>query len=250
MKTFRRSFFMIVSVLATLGLAGSSSSSHDSGDLDKLEVQIAKSDFIMLEPMELTVSYTFPSGDFTPRISQDLIVEITSQGRTTKFQRLSSAVVSGGIINQPDRSSNNKFQSIKSETIVDRVSEFFPHPGEYLVQFRLNTAESKKFIITIKEPTGLDKAAFDFLIQKHGNSSFEWVWSHENGVAVLEDFVNKYGETIYGDFATRKLADIYLARSRFDRAEPLLEKLAKSERIFIASEARKLLAELRRRQYE
>ena len=129
------------------------------------------------------------------------------------------------------------------------LDEMFPHPGTFTIQMSLltlqgMTLESNPVQITIKEPVGHDKDALDF-IKRHRTdiqfpTLFGW-WGHvklDGRHTILEQFVNEYGESVYGELAALRLATYYLSRYEKAMARPLLEKAARSNNSRIAIDAK------------
>ena len=104
--------------------------------------------------------------------------------------------------------------------------------------------------LQILEPIGTDKEALEFL-RKHENPlSFDWVFKDKDGDASLEDFVNRFGNSVYGETAISHLANLYLARNKADKAKVEFEKLKSSKNRILAKEANKALAEIASRKRE
>lgn len=232
-------------VLYTVAVTTDAQRITASNRSQELGVQFNQTSFFLLEPMHVRFTFPMPDDGVTlPRISQDMVVQVTFEGKTTKFQGLTSALTIGGTIRLPYQQKQLQSEQIEKYQLIDRTLEFFPKPGEYQIKFILNDLSSKSFSINILPPSGLDKQAFDFLVSRKGSGSFGWIWNEPDGVGLLEQFVREYGDTVYGDFAIQKLANIYLAQSDVRNAELQLKRLALSNRPNVAAEANKQLSEI------
>jgi hypothetical protein len=246
-------------------------------DFDRtLHVELDKSSYVMLEPMLAKFNLTLPSADRSPRILKSISVKITYNGRTRQFQGLTLITTQGepqplpagnhdGLLNNGELDSLRKGNSnvqptnveIKShdfdeEEIIDRVGEFFPNPGKYQIQFLLHyptgkVIPSNVIEITVEEPSGIDKEAFDFLNKYENAISFFWVWKEKNGEALLAEFVNKYGGSLYGESAISYLGNVYLAKVDLDKAKAEFEKIKASENSTIARNATNSLTDIAKR---
>ncbi|QYO62906.1 tetratricopeptide repeat protein [Leptolyngbya sp. 7M] len=213
--------------------------------IDELAVQLNQNTFFLLEPIYVKFKVPMPDKGVTlPRVSQDVTVEVTLEGKTTRFQGLTSAVTMGGTISLPNQLEPSKFEEVEKYQLIDRTLELFPSPGDYQVRFFLNGHSSKSVPITILEPVGEDKQAHDFLVLRKDGASFGWIWDTPDGIGLLEQFVHDYGRTVYGDFAIQKLANVYLARGDVENARFQFNRLALSKRSYIADDAHKRLSEI------
>lgn len=218
-----------------------------------LNAQIARRDYYLLEPIDVDFDYTVLASDGIPQISQDVQIKIFSETSARKFTGLSQYVIQGrperlpvppaSILNLNTSNIENTFGGAVTVTI-DRVAEFFPEPGMYGVQFALFGAETQTIEIKVLFPKGLDKEAYDLLISKEGNISFQWVWSQKNGIEELETFVKQYGQSTYGDFAVLHLANIYFQKGFLEKSKSEFHKIIASERLSIANEAQSKLLEI------
>ena len=129
------------------------------------------------------------------------------------------------------------------------LDEMFPYPGTFTIQLSLptmqgNMLESNPVQITIKEPVGIDKEALDFFRRHKSHIQFSTLfgwWNHvklDGRHTILEQFVNEYGESVYGELAALRLATYYLSRNEKSIARPLLEKAARSNNVRIATDSK------------
>lgn len=139
----------------------------------------------------------------------------------------------------------------EQEIVIDRVAEFFPMPGRYQLQFEYNGALSNTIDITINEATALDLEAFDILRKYEDAYTFDWARKGENGRLKLEEFVEKYRQTVYGEYAAVHLARTYfLNGDRTIKTRSLLEELVNSPHKSVATDAQSMLNEIVSRQSE
>ncbi len=134
------------------------------------------------------------------------------------------------------------------------VGVFFPEPGNYQLQFVLHSAGGDKTVksdiieVTIEEPEGINKEASDFM-RKHreffGLSS--WTPNSNESQTLLETFVRKYGQSVYGEIAISTLGTFYLERGDFDKAKAEFEKIKSSGNTIIAKHANNFLTNIAKR---
>lgn len=116
------------------------------------------------------------------------------------------------------------------------LDKIFPYPGEFQLQAELLDVDGKKTIksnhlrVRIIEPAGLDRQALDF-IKNNSNPSY-FLNGYERIVnkkplSILEEFVSRFSETAYGNYAAFQLGEVYLSKKDYEKAIKHLEKLAK-----------------------
>lgn len=244
-----------------------------------LEAQPKKSDYILLEPVYVKFKVTVPSAA-VPRLSEAITASISFRGKTRQFRGLSSnvadpgnpqklpetnvkellgmtatvgilddALMSSKQVAQGDKEKNKTVESgsysYESEEVIERVEDFFPEPGNYQIRFYLFGAASNSVDITIVEPTGIDKEAFDFLKRYKNPLTFEWVSQEKNGLALLKTFVDKYGDSVYGEAAVYQLGLSYFYKAEFEKAKVLFEKLKNSKNKNISKNAEDSLRDIK-----
>lgn len=131
---------------------------------------------------------------------------------------------------------------------------WFPEPGSYQLQFVLRSIDGAKTIssntieLTIAEPRGLEKEAYEFLkIHEKYAGLFFWVHVEKDNLPYLEEFVSKYSQTPYGELAIYHLGAAYKWNGDLDKAQAEFEKLKSSKRKSIADEAEKALNDVKER---
>lgn len=260
----KSSIWAFVAILVALALLegpnGAQSKKQDDFEKMKFEVAPDKDSYILLEPIRLKFKFSnqtsAPVTTFQPFFIHESKLIIFFNGETRVFNDLSSIngipAVRFPIIFKP--------QSLVSDEKIFNpafVGAFFPVAGDYKLQFILRSADGEKSIqsnvldIRIEEPAGIDRDALDFLRRNEkyfGLSS--WVFSDKEGTELLEQFVRRYGRSIYGDFGISGLAYTYLGQSKLDKAKAEFEKLKDSEHKTIAEDARRNLVDIEKRKAE
>ncbi|HEX8737110.1 MAG TPA: hypothetical protein VF721_17395 [Pyrinomonadaceae bacterium] len=212
-----------------------------------LKVELEKSKYTLLEPIPAQFKLKIPSTDATPKIVRGISIRINFKGQTREFTGLTSNISMGEPQPLPGRNiagqnTNNelKYYDYAEEEIIERAAEFFPEPGNYKIQFFLygfKGIASNAIDIIIEEPTGINREALNFLNKYENPLSFQWIFTEKDGIAQLENFVNKYAESVYGEYAIYQLGLTYFNRGKFDKAKIEFEKLRNSKNKIIAGYA-------------
>lgn len=224
------------------------------------EVNINKRTIFRFEPVFAEFKATLPFGDEKPSFARETSVKVTFQGETKDFGLLSQSEMPQrlpapkevpllGSRSTDAHSVNDTYCGVES---LERVEEFFPVSGVYQIQFLLHASSGTMVCdpieITVTDPSGgVDKHAFDMLKKYEQPMSFSWVWKEKNGLSLLENFVEKYGDSVYGEMAIRYLANVYKAKDELDKAQMEFEKIKSSENSIIAKEANSSLADISKR---
>lgn len=225
-----------------------------SSNFEKMsfEVSLDNDNYMPLEPM-------FAKFSFANKTSDELITEIPNFLQETKirvgFDRKIRDInylgsVIGNGIRFPSTFKPNEIYE-KEEMLGPSVGWHFTEKGTYQLQFILRSAdgshtlESNLIEIEIREPQGKDKEAFNFL-NKHrdffGLSS--WFPEKKECENLLETFVNKYSQSVYGELAISSLGDTYFSKGEFDKAKAEFEKISSSDNKYIADNAKRSLTEI------
>ena len=126
------------------------------------------------------------------------------------------------------------------------LGETFPQEGEYRIQVELSDLNSREKIssnvvkLKIDAPTGLDSEAVEFLKHNADISNF-LNGGFPTKQDTLKEFVARYGESVYGDYATFILAGRYLAAQEYDKALEHFTKLADKRDFFYADRVKEHL---------
>lgn len=256
--------YLIMSVIA-LGLllfardVSAQTVSTQKDGFEKMTFNIAfdKSSYFQLEP--ITVSCKFanttdnPQAAHIPYFKTQSSLDVYFKGKKKQFNSITSFSVlmaSGSplIFKPGDRYEDE----ITLDTSLD---EFFPQPGTYMIQLSLTGSEGKliqsnSLEIIIKEPKGIDKEAFDFIQQNKAHNRYPilFVWNNDikckDGKILLEEFVSKYSESLYGEYAIYQLGNYYFRNHEPEKAKIELEKLKFSNNPRIAKEAGATLSDV------
>jgi len=137
-------------------------------------------------------------------------------------------------------------EQIKRTTALNyRLNNVFPNPGTYRLHVRLrsldgkDTISSKPMEVEIVKPNGADAQALQFILD-HSNPAYFFTGiqavKNPEQLKVLENFVDVYGDSSYGDDASFALAGVQFAERDYQKARTSLEKLLKKPNYFFAAE--------------
>ena len=219
------------------------------------EVDLNKTNYVQLEPIygKFKLSNQTEGLLYTeiPDFLQDTMLRVNFKGKIKEVGRLAS------YIGRAEKLPGHNIPAFQPEGIYEKdlsieinATEIFPESGNYQIQFFLYGAKgiaSNIIEITIEEPSSINKEAFDYLSKYENAMSFYWVWKEKDGISLLETFVNKYGESAYGESAISYLGNVYSAKGEIDKAKAEFEKIKSSENAIIAKEANKSLADIAKR---
>jgi hypothetical protein len=125
-------------------------------------------------------------------------------------------------------------ESMESSEVFDfKTQTYFGTPGRYQVRVSYKNGGGQKIFsdwieVTLIEPLGTEKAAYDFLYKKMQKTHFPFTyWSTEE----LEDFVLKYAGTGYSNYARYTLGEHYFDHER-DKAEEQFRAITDSTFVY------------------
>lgn len=132
------------------------------------------------------------------------------------------------------------------------LHRYFPEIGTYTLEMELRGTKSEQKVraapitISIIEPTGRDRAAYNFLKTKkvpmfffNGQGSTESeLFKH------FENIANQFGDTDYGDYATWVVANTSRFRGDKVKAKQMLKRLQSRPNFVFKEKVKKLLEEL------
>lgn len=247
-------------VIFCLGIFFQSSNAQEKGKdgFEKMtfEVKFDKKNYFPVEPVFAKFKFSNQTQNLivadNPNFLSESKVRINVDGKVREISSLNS--ITGGGIRFPRTFKPNDFYE-SEELLGPTFGWNFTEPGNYQLQFILRSSDGSKTIasnvidITIENPTGIDKEAFDFM-KKHkdffGLSS--WVYAGEDRENLLETFVNNYSQSVYGELAISSLGTIYLvSKGQLERSRIEFEKIKDSPNNLIAEEAKRSLAEIEKR---
>ena len=142
-----------------------------------------------------------------------------------------------------------------TELLDVALNKLFPKPGTYQLQakmmYRTGSVWSRPIDVQVVEAEGDDAEALGFIRASKKPEYFftgtDLVRNSENADR-LKTFVAVYGDTVYGDYATHKLAQLYHAKREYESARPLLEMLSKKKTYAFAEDAAQYLDQMIRTQ--
>lgn len=229
------------------------------GDLKQMtfEVRLDKDHYARWEPIWITFKLSNLSGTTLrgeiPNFLGESQLKVASAGKSHICRSLSAVSGSGGI-KIPSNFGPNWSTETSSLLAPSFVDACLQESGEYELQFLIDdpygvtTLKSNPIKIEISEPTGNNKKAVEFM-EAHKNffGLSAWAPRSKDERSLLEEFVQRYGSTPYGEIATLTLASIYSVENEFEKAKKLLNGLMDSGNTFVASSARRSLHEVNER---
>ncbi|HEX8566421.1 MAG TPA: hypothetical protein VF648_12320 [Pyrinomonadaceae bacterium] len=143
-------------------------------------------------------------------------------------------------------------QKIEVTDVFYTLHRYFPETGTYTFEMELRGTKSEQkvkaapFSIDIVEPTGRDRAAYNFLKTKKvpmfffaGDSTIDVeMFKH------YENIANQFGDTNYGDYATWVVANSYHFRRDKVKAKQMLKRLQSRPHFVFKEKVKELLEEL------
>ncbi len=214
-------------------------------------VELNKIEYFLLEPVFVNFKLTNISRSILTIEKPIFLLDsiLTVEFPSGEKREIDSMSLSSG---RPQHLPGNKsklqpLQVYDQTSVLPISSNILVNEGKYKLKFSLNGITSNTLEITVNNPTGIDKEAFDFLNKYETKNTFNWVWEEKNGISILEEFVSKYGNSVYGEQAISYLGNIYKAKGQFDKAQTEFEKLKSSKNKVISDEAKKAIEEIRTR---
>jgi hypothetical protein len=224
-----------------------------------LKLSSTKEDFVQLEPIPIILNLRNETDqpivghsalDFSNNFVKLFLIR--ENGETSEIQRLSP--VTGNTAASPKKFGPSENLEAK-QALAFQLDKTFPHPGNYRIQAVLYDAgwssevRSNVLTIHILKPEGLNLQAFEY-IKSLGASSYFFSGvgfsSKEQARASLEDFINRFGETAYADYAAFSLGEFYFYDKEYQRADKRFNHLAKRTDFVLADKAQKYLEKIKR----
>jgi hypothetical protein len=258
MYSFMKRLSSVVTILITVALAGISQEGAENAQHLTFDVSTNKYEYLPLEP--LAVRFTISNNTESPllRDSPDFL-KVQMESLDARGRKQGCPI---SFINIKQISFPRKFEpgdSLDDEIlVVTSLACLFPTPGIYEVQFVLPASgandvdlRSKPIKLEVRKPTGIDEEAL-LQLRKNQKSStapdelFRWKESAHNPDRndALEDFVDRYQLSAYGDYAVLHLANFYLSRGQIDPAKNLLSRIISSKNEIVRKKANKNLDEI------
>lgn len=251
-KPISLSLFFVFLLVPLVSYSQEAEGSRINPDMS-LTIVLERTVYFRLEPIQINSSFTndtaIPQTTVIPNYTNNGILIVKSDDGKESSNQLSVVRVFGPSFPVTFQRSKGAEKEINFET---RLDEIFPRAGIYELKLAVlgsegKLIESNSVEITIREPEGSDKAAFEFIQKNKAHQQFPvlFTWNihkkNEAGKTLLEEFVSKHGESVYGDYAILHLARYYRATKQFEKAKIELEKLKFSKNPRIAKEAKSVL---------
>lgn len=219
-------------------------------------IDVEKTEFVQLEPISMHYSFTNETGSpqttIRPAVLNDSILSVKSGSKIKQYGELSVFRIL--LARQPTTFEPGK--GVEGQILLEaNLEKFFPKPGTYTIWLGITGAkgemiQSNALEIRIAAPTGIDKEAFDF-IQKnkvHQQYPVLFRWKNEEEVeyskVLLEEFVDKFSASVYGEYAIYQLGNYYFRVGQLDKARVELSKLRNSNNQRIARDAGATLSDV------
>ena len=247
-------------VIFCLGIFLQSSNAQEKGrdGFEKMtfEVKFDKKNYFPVEPVFAKFKFSNQTQKlietYAPNFVSESKVKFKIDGKMREISWFNSII--GGGIRFPNTFKPNEFYE-REELLGPTFGWNFTEPGNFQLQFILRSSDGSKTIesnvidITIENPTGINKEAFDFM-KKHkdffGLSS--WAYAGEERENLLETFVNNYSQSVYGELAISSLGTVYLvSKGQLERSRIEFEKIKDSSNNVIAEDAKRSLLEIEKR---
>ena len=247
---------LVVTFFSGLTLQGQTTgSSSESTDRLVFEVDLNKSAYRPLEPIfasfRLSNESSQPIAASRPDFLRDAALTIIDPlGKSVVVGRLTNS--SGGGRALPSAPSVLACRSVyRAEAVIAIDPMLLFEPGTYKLRFSLNgpnkSIRSDWIEITVIQPEGIDESALEFL-QKNGSDPwFGDVFMEKTDAGTLIDFVDRYGKSIYGEYAALSLGRYYSNSGQPEKAIPEFDKVKSSSNAILARWASKGASEAEKR---
>lgn len=206
-----------------------------------------KKEYLRSEPIALKCSFSNKTvrqqNSILPDFSSEGMITVSSNGIERSYRMDSRSVPRRPMRFEPKSGFE---EDILLDTDLDIM---FPSTGTFSIYFSLPTyrgytLKSNPVQIKINEPAGRDKEALDFFTRHKAfletRQLFGW-FRHvklDGRQTILEQFVNDYPDTVYGDLAALRLGTYFRERSDTHRASVLFERASRSDNLRIANDAK------------
>jgi len=253
---------LVLLVVSTVlyGLAQEPSVPH-SMNFSKLTLKIrsTKEDFVELEPIPIVFNLRNETdqtivGHSALELSNNFVklFMIDDKGEIHEIQNL-SPITANTAVAPREISPGENLES--KQALAFYLDQSFPRPGNYRIQAKLYDAswtnEIKSNVLTIRvhAPDGQTLQALKY-IKNLGASSYFFSGvgfaSKEQERAALEDFIANFGETVYGDYATFSLGELYFYDKKYKKAGKRFSLLERKADFVFGDKAKHYLERLRR----
>lgn len=246
----------VTGLLAQTQLAQSTNEMQGCGFNPRMSLEItsAKPEYLQLETIEINAVFSNKTNEIVSTLNPYLVVDAAVIVDTGEHERTFRDLTQFRPLLRRVQAHIRPGETVNSTLLLSyNLPEMFPSPGSYLVRVALPASASGSFgiisnplAITIKEPEGIDKKAYDFIMRNWAHRYYPVLFSWdpefktEDGRTILEEFVQRYSQSIYGERAILELGRYYLAHNEAEKARLQFEKITLSKDPTIANEAKKL----------
>lgn len=219
--------------------ASSSSLESDNHSLNgkdlKLEIEAGKKEFLPLEPILITIKLSSISGQpIVARDGEKGIKVISNLTIWKKKKNESLTIDSGSLQNTLEDAAPGESALKFKFLITDGLQDFMLKPDHYWITLNLDLGKkvvlkAQDLDITVVEPNGLDREAFDFIRSVGSLKNFmQGSGSAESADAdsSLRGFVTHFRDSGYGDYFAFQLAANCFQKGELSGAKGLLQELA------------------------
>lgn len=212
-----------------------------------LEVELNKREYLPFEPIAATLRLSNNTGHelamSPPELLQDTRLAVTDPaGHEQKGISLTLSLGKPQYLPGSPRTIQ-PFQIFEEETILPLDPRIFERTGNYRLQFSFSVVKSVPVKITVKEPSGINKDAFEFLKLHGKDPNFADDFLQRKG-GLLEKFVRDFSESVYGNHAVFALGSYLLHTGETEKAKAEFEKITNSEIKLIRKWTKKALTEI------
>ena len=223
-----------------------------------LRIASTKEDFVQLEPIPIILNLANETNqpilghtalDFSYHHVKLFILQ--DGGERREIQNLSPLMKRVRI--EPRKIAPGENHQATQLLNVD-LDKIFPEPGSYQIQAVLQDIDNKQEIhsnlitIRITSPNDLNLQAFEYIRNSENPSYFFTGVSFtdsEQERKVIEDFVSKFGGSVYGDYATFLLGELYFSRKEYQKASEQFNKVAKNVNFVFAGKASEFIVRIK-----
>jgi len=222
-----------------------------------LEIELAKADFLLLEPVIVRVRISNPTNQvlkiYNPSLSKFLGMKTTINGQVEIDRKLFWGHVTG-----PKRVGILRSGEVIEKTVIFQLGDgLFNKVGNYEVQFFLSHLKEKKWSntlnISVNSPEGVDKEAFDSLsLNLASKYNLFNLKKRDNAKAqnLLEIFIKKFNTSVYYEYAVLRLSNLYSETDQAEKAEQSLLEIKNTQNVLMKEIIEKRLSafeEIRKR---
>lgn len=250
-------------ILAITQIAFMRSDKNSKSDLKmSFSAKITKTEFLQLEPFGVSLEFANKTDTdqqaYTPNFLQTRIEVTNTKGNKEMF---GISFITANRASFPRNFAPG--EAIKEELIIiTNLEKMFPEIGTYQIRFLLPATSEKvgelasePISVKIIEATGLNAQALKEIRKNQSKSRapdelFRWNGNNSDGEDLLENFVGQFANSIYGEFAVYKLANIYLDKGDLEKAKEQFEKIKSSENQPISADTNKALADIARKKVD